>query len=434
MAEVDSDNFLCLSPEIVKAHKAILQNEELFSPSFCKVCSAVLHSNKQRWSHYMGRKHANKVRQYISLQNEKELLQKQKTSESDESNGDLDRTKACHLCNTIFTSKVVAESHYQGKFHAKRLKMEMTDVQPAGRASTVEEPKEKPGGVIATVKTKDDNPERFCSICDASFNNPLMAEQHYVGRKHKKRMTRVKLMETYGFSSAQAPTLLSFKCVLCNIEVNSISQYQSHLSGAKHRNQMKKSGVKNTTENQQSAEEMQGGSNPRDDQNTPGDGDYTPGDGDYTPADDEYTPADDEYTPADEEYTPADEKYTPADDEYTPADNEYTPADDKYTSADDHYTTADDQYKPAGDQYSFAVDRYTPADDRYTLGDDKYTAGGGQYTPTVDRYTPADDRYTPADDQYGSDEDQFSLEDEQSAAPYQYTPENGEFSELQQYT
>uniref|UniRef100_A0A8C7WZY0 Uncharacterized protein n=1 Tax=Oryzias sinensis TaxID=183150 RepID=A0A8C7WZY0_9TELE len=35
------------------AHKAILQNEDLFSPSFCKVCSAVLHSNKQRWSHYM---------------------------------------------------------------------------------------------------------------------------------------------------------------------------------------------------------------------------------------------------------------------------------------------------------------------------------------------------------------------------------------------
>lgn len=142
----------------------------------------------------------------------------------------MDRTKACQLCNTIFTSKAVAESHYQGKFHAKRLKMEMTDVQPAGecfpfgspaasissretsgflyllvsgRATTAEEPKEKPGGVIATVKTKDDNPERFCSICDASFNNPLMAEQHYVGRKHKKRMTRVKLMETYGFSSAQ---------------------------------------------------------------------------------------------------------------------------------------------------------------------------------------------------------------------------------------
>lgn len=73
-----------------------------------------------------------------------------------------------------------------------------------GKASMADLPKEKPGLVVANVKGKYHNPERFCSICDASFNNPLMAQQHYKGRKHKKRMTRAKLMETYGFSSAQS--------------------------------------------------------------------------------------------------------------------------------------------------------------------------------------------------------------------------------------
>ncbi|XP_024122090.1 zinc finger protein 346 isoform X1 [Oryzias melastigma] len=410
-----SDDILCLSPELEKVHKMILEKEDLFSLSFCKVCSAVLLSKKQRLSHYTGRKHANKVRQYISLQNEKELLiKKQKTSDSqDGSNGDLDRTKACQLCNTIFTSKAVAESHYQGKFHAKRLKLEMTQVKLAGKASMADLPKEKPGLVVANVKGKYHNPERFCSICDASFNNPLMAQQHYKGRKHKKRMTRAKLMETYGFSSAQTPTLLSFKCVACNIEVNSISQYQSHLSGAKHRNQMKKSGGKNTTENQQSPEHTQGGSEPMDDQ-------YTPADDRYTPANDQYTPANDRYTPADDEYTPADGRYTPANDRYTPANVRYTPADNRYTPADDHKTPVNN--------------RYTSLDDQYTPGDDQYTPGDDQYTPGDDQYTPGDDQYTLADDQYGSDEEQYCIEDEQCAVPYQYTLEDGEFSELPQYT
>ncbi|XP_016130466.1 zinc finger protein 346-like [Sinocyclocheilus grahami] len=42
----------------------------------------------------------------------------------------------------------------------------------------------------------------FCSICQSSFNNPLMAQQHYSGKKHKKHLTKQKLMETYGPSSA----------------------------------------------------------------------------------------------------------------------------------------------------------------------------------------------------------------------------------------
>ncbi|CAG6011959.1 unnamed protein product [Menidia menidia] len=36
---------------------------------------------------------------------------------------DVDRNKCCTLCNMSFTSAVVAQSHYQGKIHAKRLKL-----------------------------------------------------------------------------------------------------------------------------------------------------------------------------------------------------------------------------------------------------------------------------------------------------------------------
>ncbi len=56
-----------------------------------------------------------------------------------------------------------------------------------------------PEGGLGPAKQDHD---RFCSICQASFNNPLMAQQHYNGKKHKKHLTKQKLMETYGPSSA----------------------------------------------------------------------------------------------------------------------------------------------------------------------------------------------------------------------------------------
>lgn len=159
-------------------------------------------------------------------------------------NGDSDRLKVCHVCNMTFSSPVVAESHYQGKVHAKNLRLKAVGPQTLGGftfssptiaftfcclpfwnvpskvskvfSSTVAQtaptaqPKKKPVDDSSAApeagnnnnNNNDDNPDRFCSICQASFNNPLMAQQHYVGKKHRKQMTKLKLMETYGPSTA----------------------------------------------------------------------------------------------------------------------------------------------------------------------------------------------------------------------------------------
>ncbi|XP_010283454.1 PREDICTED: zinc finger matrin-type protein 4-like, partial [Phaethon lepturus] len=51
------------------------------------------------------------------------------------SDGDsVDKNKCCTLCNMSFTSAVVAESHYQGKIHAKRLKLLLGE-QPTLKAT-----------------------------------------------------------------------------------------------------------------------------------------------------------------------------------------------------------------------------------------------------------------------------------------------------------
>uniref|UniRef100_A0A667YZ58 Zinc finger protein 346 n=1 Tax=Myripristis murdjan TaxID=586833 RepID=A0A667YZ58_9TELE len=209
----------------------IKEHGDLFSDSQCKVCSAVLISESQKLTHYQSKKHANKVRRYLCIQNDMEpTFKKFKSPSSDTVN--TDRSKVCHVCNMTFSSAVVAESHYQGKVHAKNLRLKTIASQTA--APPPAQPKKK---TVDETSGNSDNPDRFCSICQASFNNPLMAQQHYVGKKHKKQMTKLKLMETYGPSTTPASTVKGYPCTLCNIELNSVEQYQAHISGAKHKNQ-----------------------------------------------------------------------------------------------------------------------------------------------------------------------------------------------------
>uniref|UniRef100_A0A8C9NVU4 Zinc finger matrin-type 4 n=1 Tax=Serinus canaria TaxID=9135 RepID=A0A8C9NVU4_SERCA len=106
-------------------------DQELFTESYCKVCSAQLISESQRVAHYESRKHASKVRLYYMLHPVDGGCPAKKLRSENGSDGDsVDKNKCCTLCNMSFTSAVVAESHYQGKIHAKRLKLLLGE-QPA---------------------------------------------------------------------------------------------------------------------------------------------------------------------------------------------------------------------------------------------------------------------------------------------------------------
>lgn len=250
------EDFPYLPSGPAEVNKMIKEHSDLFSDSQCKVCSAVLISESQKLTHYQSKKHANKVRRYLCIQNEKEPSLKKFKTESAEpdsacNNGDTERYKVCHLCNMTFSSKVMAQSHYQGKVHAKNLRVKSVGSQNAALqvATPAAQPKKSPAtepsgaATMAGADSSNNNPDRFCSICQASFNNPLMAQQHYAGKKHKKQLTKQKLMETYGPSTSPASTVKGYSCTLCNIDLNSVEQYQAHVSGAKHKNQMKKSGM-----------------------------------------------------------------------------------------------------------------------------------------------------------------------------------------------
>uniref|UniRef100_A0A4W4HBM5 C2H2-type domain-containing protein n=1 Tax=Electrophorus electricus TaxID=8005 RepID=A0A4W4HBM5_ELEEL len=110
----------------------------LFTDSYCKVCSAQLISESQRVAHYESRKHANKVRLYYMLHPvDGGCPAKKLRTDNGSEEGDVDKNKCCTLCNMSFTSAIVAQSHYQGKIHAKRLKLLLGEEMPLVTAPPV---------------------------------------------------------------------------------------------------------------------------------------------------------------------------------------------------------------------------------------------------------------------------------------------------------
>uniref|UniRef100_A0A8C2JX73 Zinc finger protein 346 n=1 Tax=Cyprinus carpio TaxID=7962 RepID=A0A8C2JX73_CYPCA len=195
-----------------EVNRMIKEHSDLFSDSQCKVCSAVLISESQKLAHYQSKKHESKVRRYMSIHGNEEPIAKRFKPSGDTINvGEGDKYKVCSVCNMTFSSPVVAQSHYQGKVHSKNLRLktfgQQTPALPQPKVQVKKNDVLPEGG-------QGGDPDRFCSICQASFNNPLMAQQHYSGKKHKKHLTKQKLMETYGPSSAPASTLKGYPCTV----------------------------------------------------------------------------------------------------------------------------------------------------------------------------------------------------------------------------
>uniref|UniRef100_A0A803XTV7 Zinc finger matrin-type 4 n=1 Tax=Meleagris gallopavo TaxID=9103 RepID=A0A803XTV7_MELGA len=84
--------------------------------------------------------------------------------------------------------------------------------------------------------------DRYCQLCAAWFNNPVMAQQHYDGKKHKKNAARAELLEQLGKTldlGELRGLKRSYTCNICNVTLNSIEQYHAHLKGSKHQTNLK---------------------------------------------------------------------------------------------------------------------------------------------------------------------------------------------------
>ncbi|XP_030593652.1 zinc finger matrin-type protein 4-like [Archocentrus centrarchus] len=142
-----------------------------------------------------------------------------------------------------FTSAVVAQSHYQGKIHAKRLKLLLGE-QPAitTKEASPSPVKTSPETSPMTSPRQRRDSDRYCQLCNAWFNNPGMAQQHYDGKKHKKNAARADLLEQLGKTldmGVMKGLKRSYSCEVCSVTLNSVAQYHAHLQGSKHQNNLK---------------------------------------------------------------------------------------------------------------------------------------------------------------------------------------------------
>ncbi|XP_021251956.1 zinc finger matrin-type protein 1-like isoform X2 [Numida meleagris] len=224
----------------------------LFTDAFCRVCWAVLPFESQRMSHYEGRKHARNVYLYVQRHSrEDERMRHDKKKEiMDCTNFQMDGTriveeKYCNLCNIILISPVVASSHLQGKIHAKKLR------QLAEKRALVEAQSMQPVPVPSETETPSSSSKAsldlsYCRLCCVPFNNPLSAQEHYVGKKHGRNVARKKVMEELGVKPVPRESTTNdsffsaigfgrYACPVCNVVLTTIHEYQSHVQGKKHR-------------------------------------------------------------------------------------------------------------------------------------------------------------------------------------------------------
>ncbi|XP_027818876.2 zinc finger matrin-type protein 1 isoform X2 [Ovis aries] len=255
------------------------EKTELFADNFCNVCGVVLQFESQRISHYESEKHAQNVRFYFQMPGEQNEVPGKKMKMDvrnfqEHRSEVVDRNKFCGLCHMVFSSSVVAQSHYVGKVHSKKLKQLMEEhdqvspsrFQPAtgvpittSAESTFLKPlavKPPPGGIKDKIMPSSsssaldlNNPNKYCKLCPASFNSPLMAQQHYVGKKHKRNEARKKFVDKIrekplpAKSDANAFSMRTYDCRICNITFTSLEMFRSHMQGSEH--QLKESIVIN---------------------------------------------------------------------------------------------------------------------------------------------------------------------------------------------
>ncbi|XP_043926380.1 zinc finger matrin-type protein 3 [Protopterus annectens] len=116
---------------------------------------------------------------------------------------DSGKSLCCKLCNVTLNSSHQAQAHYQGKNHKKKIRnynatncySTSTPTNPPDESSaSVQQP------LTAIAPTPPSNDSRvccrvilatendYCKLCDASFSSPAVAQAHYQGKNHAKRL------------------------------------------------------------------------------------------------------------------------------------------------------------------------------------------------------------------------------------------------------
>ncbi|XP_030790219.1 zinc finger matrin-type protein 1 isoform X1 [Rhinopithecus roxellana] len=153
------------------------EKAELFTDKFCQVCGVMLQFESQRISHYEGEKHAQNVSFYFQMHGEQNEVPGKKMKMHVENfqvhrYEGVDKNKFCDLCNMMFSSPFIAQSHYVGKVHATKLKQLMEEHDQTSPSGFQPE-------MAFSMRTY------VCHICSIAFTSLDMFRSHMQGSEHQ---------------------------------------------------------------------------------------------------------------------------------------------------------------------------------------------------------------------------------------------------------
>lgn len=184
--------------------------EEMMSPLFCKLCNLTINHPSQAQSHYNGKHHAKKVRLYRQSAALEATLAKKAAQ------GDL-----------VTTVNLVTEVNPATEPVDEKPKEEEEEENKAMSESVIE-------------KMKDKNDRVYCKLCQVAFNSPKQAIQHYEGKNHAKKLKAAGIVQISDKDKQHVKIDGAvFECKMCSVQVTCNEQLQSHLNGAKHKGKLR---------------------------------------------------------------------------------------------------------------------------------------------------------------------------------------------------
>uniref|UniRef100_T1IPM6 C2H2-type domain-containing protein n=1 Tax=Strigamia maritima TaxID=126957 RepID=T1IPM6_STRMM len=165
---------------------------ELMQPLYCKLCGTQLNGSLQASSHYEGKNHKKKEKQYI------EKLKKDQGIPIHPINGKIEKEKKelkeedlyCKLCDVAFNSDVQARQHYSGRNHIRRIQGEGPCSKGFFNQTTGKWQRQLPPAPINPPKKGQTKTKQkfICTVCNTTMTSQLQLDSHLVGTKHKSKI------------------------------------------------------------------------------------------------------------------------------------------------------------------------------------------------------------------------------------------------------
>ncbi|XP_056132896.1 zinc finger matrin-type protein 3, partial [Lampris incognitus] len=242
------------SPLGMEAQDGSLGLEELCKPLYCKLCNVTLNSAQQAQAHYQGKNHSKKLRNFYAGSQQPPAVRVPEVLEaagqmalgSGQNEGDPGRQALykgatrvilatendyCKLCDASFSSPAVAQAHYQGKNHAKKLRL----AEAQHNANNVESSE-----VSQRRNRKDGSEYRLVRNRRSPQVPPSMPGPYYNPRPRQRIPRDLAMCVT---PSGQ------FYCSMCNCGAEQEADFRLHLESKQHKAKVSELRYRNEMEN-----------------------------------------------------------------------------------------------------------------------------------------------------------------------------------------